>query len=154
LYGQSNLLDRIGAGTLTSMPPMLSIRLLKLRKSTIITWLISSPVRLSIVRTVSPAPPSWNAELIRSSPCPGIGTRRSRGIERYTSRCRLGSVRRTMIESEWFRLARRSVFSWSRPSRSIVVGFESSSPFWFASTGGTDLSSRAFAFWTPWRNDR
>jgi len=59
-----------------------------------------------------------------------------------------------MIESEWFRLARWSVFWWSRPSSSIVVGFDSMSPFCFASTGSTDWSSRAFALSTPLRKAR
>ena len=154
LYGQSNLFERIGAGTLMSIPPMLSIRCLKLRKSTTITWLIVSPVKSWIVRTASGMPPTGNAVLIRSSPCPEIGTRRSRGIDRYTSRCRLGSVRKIMIESLWFRVTRRSVFSWSRPSRRIVVACESSRPCCFVSTEIATGSSRAFAFFTPLRNDR
>ena len=50
------------------MPPMLSISERKLWKSTIITWLIESPVNPSIVRTASFAPPRGSAVLIRSSP--------------------------------------------------------------------------------------
>ena len=44
LNGQSKLFERIGSGTLTSMPPILSISLLKLWKLTITTWLIGRPV--------------------------------------------------------------------------------------------------------------
>ena len=43
-YGQSNLFDRIGRGTSTSIPPTASISSPKRSKSTNATWFTSSPV--------------------------------------------------------------------------------------------------------------
>ena len=56
LYGQSNLFERIGAGTLMSTPPTLSITLVKASKSTTTTWFTSMSVNLRTVRIASEAP--------------------------------------------------------------------------------------------------
>ena len=82
LKGQSNRFERIGFGTVTSMPPSASIRSLKSAKLTTITWLTSIPVNCRIVRIASAGPPIWNAALIFWVDEPGIGTSMSRGIER------------------------------------------------------------------------
>ena len=55
---------------------------LNLGKSTVITWLIGSPVYDATVLIASGAPPADIAALIFVSPTPSIGTRRSRGIDR------------------------------------------------------------------------
>ena len=64
------------------IPPSLSIRSTKEPKSTIALWFTGSPVNDSIVLAASVGPPSCIAALILLSEWPGIGTRRSRGIER------------------------------------------------------------------------
>ena len=53
----------------------------------------------------APGRRSANAALIFAVPCPGMSTRRSRGIERNASRCFPGSVRISMIESERLRVS-------------------------------------------------
>ena len=91
---------------------------------------------------------------LAESPCPGMGTRRSRGIERYAIRCRPGSVRTSMIESECSSAARASVFAWSVPSSRVVVECESTSPPWLVNAARVAGSSRLFAAPTPTRNEK
>ena len=66
LNGQSNLFERIGAGTLIVTPPTLSITFVKASKSTMTTWFTSMLVNARTVRIASEAPPIWNAALILS----------------------------------------------------------------------------------------
>ena len=68
LYGQSNLFERIGFGTFTSMPPIASISSLNPSKSTTTTWSIGRPVSALTVASVSAGPPIWFAALIFDDP--------------------------------------------------------------------------------------
>jgi hypothetical protein len=56
-YGQSNLFERIGAGTSISTPPTLSITFVKASKSTTTTWFTSTSVKLRTVRSARAGPP-------------------------------------------------------------------------------------------------
>ena len=58
LKGQSKRFERIGAGTLISTPPSLSIRSRKLAKSTITMWLTGMPVTARTVLIASLGPPN------------------------------------------------------------------------------------------------
>ena len=62
-YGQSNF-DRIGPLTVTSMPPILSIRSLNSAKLTTTRWLTGMSVYAETVRAASRGPPTWKAVLI------------------------------------------------------------------------------------------
>ena len=63
VYGQSNLFERMGFGTFTSMPPRASISSRNPSKSTTTTWWIGNPVSLRTVSMVSAGPPNWFAAL-------------------------------------------------------------------------------------------
>src|SRR5712691_8335914 len=89
-YGQSNL-EMIRSGTFTVIPPSASITSLNCEKSAVITWLIGRPVYDWIVLIASAGPPDCIAAFTFESPIPGIGPRKSRGIDRYETRCREGS---------------------------------------------------------------
>ena len=83
----------------TVTPPRDSVSLMKPSKSTITTWSIRVPSRLSRVCTISCVPPYANAALILPLPCPGMSTHMSRGKEvMYASSCALFRCT-TMIES-------------------------------------------------------
>jgi hypothetical protein len=109
------------------------MRSLKPSKSTTTTWLIGSPVSRRTVARVSAGPPYWFAALIFEEPTPGMSTRRSRGMERYVSRCLPGSVRMSIRESERRALPRPGARPPSVPMRRVIVGFDRIEPFCAAS---------------------
>ena len=120
----------------------------------VITWFTRSPVTCLIVCSVSLAPPSVYAWLILPTPWPGMWTFRSRGIDRYEIRWCDGSVRTSMIESECRSPCRPPTWAVSVPSRSTVVGCESSRPPCEVSASRALESSRLCASETPPENER
>ena len=83
-------------------------------------------------------------------------TPRSRGMDRYVSRCLPGSVRSSIIESEWSSELRPAcpLFAWSVPSRRMFDGELRMSPFCFVNAVVVPGASRWFASATPLRTDR
>ena len=69
-------------------------------------------------------------------------------------RCRSGSVRTSIIESEWRSPRRASPGAESVPSRRIVVGFVSTRPSWPESCLSAAGDRRLFASFTPSRNEK
>ena len=96
----------IGYGTHMSTPPSVSTSPWNPARSTYRTWLTRNPVRVVIVRATRTGPfpsiPPSKAALILPIPMPGISTHRSRGKDRNTACCCLGSVWMRMIVSERF----------------------------------------------------
>ena len=136
-YGQSKRFERMFSGTSISIPPTSSMSCLKLPKSTVTTWLTGRPVKWRTVLIASAGPPIWNAALILLSPW------------RW-----LGSVRTSMIESEWRSDARELELEWSVPRRRMSVAWESSSPSCGVRAAFVRALTRWFALATPPRKER
>ena len=153
LYGQSNLFERIGRGTFTSMPPTASISSSNRSKSTKATWLRPAGEILDgAERERRAADLVGRVDLRR--PTSGISTCRSRGIERNARRCRfrVGAEEHDRVGPVRRPRGRRA--SPSVPSTRIVVGVETSRPSYFESSRRTPAAARSFASSTPPRNGK